>query len=471
MPDVKIILGGPEVSYTPEKENLFGADIVVTGEGEASFYSLVSDIVESKGLKNIYKAKNVTLDEIPFCYSDCINEYENKIIYYESSRGCPFNCQYCLSSTESGVRFLSKQRVRDDLDFFIKNKVKQVKFVDRTFNCNENHALSIWNHIIESDNGITNFHFEISADLLTNEMFKILKKARPGLIQFEIGVQSTNIDTLSEIKRKTNLDSLFYNVNRIKSLKNIHIHLDLIVGLPHEGFNSFADSFNKVFALKPDMLQIGFLKLLRGSGLRNHAEKFGITYKDYAPYEVLYTNDLSFNELIELKSIENIVDIFYNSNNFSNTLEYGIKKFNTPFNFFHEFSNYWEDNSYDAVNHSKIKLYEILFNFTSTIDKNMELLRDLIKFDMFLSENIKNPPNFITRTDYSKIKTKINDFYKNTDNMSIYFTGLENYDSKKISKICHIEKFDFDILSEEIKKIEIYVLFNYYSKKHYKIIL
>ncbi|MCL2591860.1 MAG: B12-binding domain-containing radical SAM protein [Defluviitaleaceae bacterium] len=448
MPNTKIVFGGPEVSYNPESENFFGADAIVLGEGEKSFYNLVLDILNGKELNKIYKSEKISLDDISFCYTDCIEDYENKIIYYESSRGCPFNCQYCLSSIDGEVRFLSEKRVKSDLDFFIKNKVTQVKFIDRTFNCNEQHALFIWNHIIENDNGVTNFHFEISADLLTDKMLETLKKARTGLIQFEIGVQSTNINTLLEIQRKTNLNKLFEKVKLIKQLGNIHIHLDLIAGLPLEGFASFRNSFNDVFSLHPDMLQLGFLKLLRGSGLRQNAEKFGIVYNDYAPYEILYTGDLSFADILTLKSIENMVDIYYNSNNFVNTLEYGLKNFETPFDFFHALSEFWEDNNYDSVSHRKIKLYEILFNFLEKIDENVDFLKDLIKFDMFLGENIKNLPAFVTKTDYSKIKCELGD--------SIY------KDIIKTKKLLHIEKFNYAV-PDCIKK-DTYILFDYGEK-------
>ncbi len=288
---------------------------------------------------------------------------ENKILYYEASRGCPYSCQYCLSALEKGLRFLNEDRVKSDLKFFLENNVKQVKFVDRTFNCNKKYAIMIWEYLIENDNGITNFHFEISADILDDSMINVLKKARLGLFQFEIGVQSTNDSTLSEIKRKTNLQKLFEKVKIVKELKNIHQHLDLIAGLPNESYENFKSSFNDVFNIYPEQFQLGFLKLLRGSGLRINAEKYGIVFKEKAPYEVLYTKDISYNEMCNLKGIEELVEIYYNSGKAINTLKYAINFFANPFDFFEAFNFYWLENDFEKVSHNKMKLYEIIYNF------------------------------------------------------------------------------------------------------------
>ena len=489
LPNIKIFVGGPEVSY--EYDYIFekGVDVVCIGEGEKTVKELVDNFNIKKCIDESFKKIDgiafkldneiiitkdrdlLSLDEIPFVYKEGLEGTEHKILYYEASRGCPYSCQYCLSSLEKGLRFLSEERVKQDLDFFLKNNVKQVKFVDRTFNCNKKFALMIWNYLINNDNGVTNFHFEISADIVDDEMLETLKKARLGLFQFEIGVQSTNDATLDEIKRKTNLEKLFDKVNKIKQLKNIHQHLDLIAGLPFEDYEIFKNSFNDVFSVYPEQFQLGFLKLLKGSGLRINAQKYGIVYKDKAPYEVLYTSLIDYDKMNMLKNIEDMVETYYNSGKAINTIKYGIKFFKSPFDFFEKLAIYWEDNDYNNITPSKMKLYEVIYSFLASvnnIDKN--ILNEIIKFDILLNDNIKSLPSWINTKYDNDFKEKERNFYSNKENIEKYIPHLEKYDAKQISRMCYFEKFNIDIENminsnfNIINKNETYMLFDYYTK-------
>ena len=488
LPNIKIFVGGPEVSY--EYDYIFekGVDIVCIGEGEQTVKELVDVFNKEKCINNKFENidgiafkldNNITvtkdrsllaLDDIPFVY-DNLEGSEHKILYYEASRGCPYRCQYCLSSLEKGLRFLSEERVKKDLAFFLKNNVKQVKFVDRTFNCNKKFALMIWQYLIENDNNITNFHFEISADILDDEMLDVLKNARLGLFQFEIGVQSTNDATLDEIQRKTNLDKLFDKVKKIKALKNIHQHLDLIAGLPFEDYEIFKKSFNDVFNLYPEQFQLGFLKLLKGSGLKINANKYGIVYKEKAPYEVLYTSLIDYDKMNMLKNIEEMVEVYYNSGKAINTIKYGIKFFNTPFDFFENLAIYWLENNYNNISPSKIKLYEIIYTFLKNKNNvDDKVLNEIVKFDILLNDNIKSLPLWINTNYNNDFKEKERKFYSNKENIEKYLSHLIKYDAKQISRMCYFEIFNIDIEEminsdfKNIEKKETYVLFDYYTK-------
>ncbi len=489
LPNTKIFLGGPEVSY--EYEYLFekGVDIVCIGEGEQTVKELVDHFNLIKCIDSSFEKINgiafkignnivitkerelIDINKIPFVYKYGIDGTENKILYYEASRGCPYSCQYCLSALEKGLRFLSKERVISDLNFFLKNNVKQVKFIDRTFNCNKKFALLIWNYLIDNDNGITNFHFEISADILDDDMINVLKKARVGLFQFEIGVQSTNMATLDEIKRKTNLQKLFDKVLNVKDLKNIHQHLDLIAGLPFEDYNIFKNSFNDVFNVYPEQFQLGFLKLLKGSGLRINADKYGIVYKDKAPYEVLYTSLIDYEKMNMIRDIEEMIETYYNSGKAINSIKYGIKFFETPFDFFEALAIYWKKNNYNSVNHNKMKLYEIIYSFLNNLPNvDNKILNEIVKFDILLNDNIKSLPLWIKTQYNSHFKEKERKFYNNRENIQKYIPHLEKNDSKQISRMCHFEKFDIDIQKminsnfKNIEQNETYILFDYYTK-------
>ena len=483
LPNTVIVLGGPEVSYGYKEHLEKNADFVVVGEGEATIKELIEYFIYSdlkiEGIKGIaYKKNNeivvnesrnlLDLDSIPFAYKYGFEDLENRIIYYETSRGCPFNCQYCLSSKDEKLRFLSLNRVQEELKIFLDENVKQVKFVDRTFNCNKVHAITIWKFLIENDNGKTNFHFEISADLLTNEMIELLKTARSGLFQFEVGIQSTNTDTLKSIKRKTDLEKLFKRLNSIE--KNINKHVDLIVGLPNESYESFKTSFNMVYNLNPNQLQIGFLKLLKGSGLRKDAEKYGIVYKEDAPYEVLYTNDISFEEIQNLKFLEDAVEIFYNSNKFDSTIKFVLEHYETPFDFYKNLAKYWEKNNYHHLSHSKMALYEIMRAFLlDEVPDKINEIDSFLKFDMYLNDNVKNLPSWAKKEQCNKTKEKIKAFYHKEENKNVYFSDLSKYTPQQLSRICHIESFDYNIIKwldngGFVEKNTTYVLFKYAIK-------
>ena len=488
MPHVLIVLGGPEVSYESE-ELMLGhesIDIIIRGEGEKTFFELAQCMINNKlCLENIdgitYRKENqifsnpnrnpIELDEVPFVYEN-LSGFEHKIIYYETQRGCPYQCQYCLSSVEKGVRFLSEQRVKQDLRFFLDNNVKQVKFVDRTFNCNKKHAMMIWKYIIEHDNRKTNFHMEITADIMDNEMLHLLKRARKGLFQFEIGVQSTNSETMKAIKRMVDFEKLSTVVKKIKQMGNIHQHLDLIAGLPFEGYTSFRTSFNDVYALEPEQFQLGFLKLLKGSGLKKDCEKYGIVYREKATYEVLFTNDLSFKQVLRLKLVEEMVEQYYNSAKALYTLRYCVLKFPTPFDFYQALGDYWKQKEYHKVQHNKMELYTIFYEFSKTnylLKKYKSIIKELLKLDMFLFEPVKTLPDWLEE-EKEIWKKKKRDFYNNEDNINLYFSNLERYTPKQISRMSSIQIFDFDIyaLSQNPKSpiecTQTAILFHYYNR-------
>ena len=333
------------------------------------------------------------LDALPFPYSD-LADFENRIIYYESSRGCPFSCSYCLSSIEKSVRFRKPETVCRELQFFLDRRVPQVKFVDRTFNCRKSHAMAIWTYILEHDNGITNFHFEIEAELLCEEELELLSRMRPGLVQLEIGVQSANPKTLAAVRRRTDLDRLRETVLRIRRRRNIHQHLDLIAGLPFEDYESFGRSFDRVFAMEPEQLQLGFLKVLKGAAMYGDAARYGIVYKSQPPYEVLSTPWLSFSDLLRLKAIEEMVEIYYNSHQFGRTLERLVPAFPSPFAFFEELARYYEGRQ-EGQKSSRARKYELLLDFAAErFPKEEAWYRELLTIDYYLRERAKARPSF-----------------------------------------------------------------------------
>ncbi len=472
LPKTKIILGGPEVSFN-SKKYIESCDFVVTGEGELPFYNLLCHIDNKMDIKDIgsicYKNKNeaienignctIELKDIPFPYEE-IDSFENKIIYYESSRGCPFSCSYCLSSSTNGVRFLEEERVKKDLSFFLKNNPKQVKFVDRTFNAKSSHAIMIWQFLIDNDNGITNFHFEISANIMTDEMIEVLKNARVGLFQFEIGVQTTNEKTLSEIDRKLKTSEIFEAVQKVQKLKNIHIHLDLIAGLPYEDFKSFRNSFNDTYSLYPDMLQLGFLKLLRGSRLREESEKYGIVYRDYAPYEVLETDEISYLELETLKGVESMVDLYYNSGKYENTLRYAQSLFDSPFDMYLELYNYISNKADLMSSISKASFRTLIYNVTKD-----DFVKELLRFDLYRFENINNLPEVLLNERIVLNRECSENIYSDEN---LFSEHIKNGITKKqIIRNSKIEKFNFDILefidNGKIVKKDTLILFDYYN--------
>ncbi|NLO10309.1 MAG: B12-binding domain-containing radical SAM protein [Clostridiales bacterium] len=426
-PQVKIWFGGPEVSYNPmdclvKYKELDG---IVIGEGEETFYELIEYYLGlGKEIEDIYgiafkdSARRqtlsgsddvaieqtpargfISLDDIPFAYPD-IESQRNKIIYYESSRGCPYSCSYCLSSAHRGVRYRRMDLVKTELKVFLDQKVPQIKFVDRTFNCNKEHAMEIWRFIRAYDNGVTNFHFEITADLLSDEELDILQSLRPGLLQLEIGVQTTNPDTMKAIRRKVDFDKLSDNVRRIKEGHNVHQHLDLIAGLPLEDYSSFEKSFNDVYELKPDQLQLGFLKVLKGSMIEEECEDYGIVYNNDPPYEVLYTSHLSYGEIIELKGICDMVEVYYNSGQFAYSIEYMVHYFDSPMRLYASLYQYYDKKGLYTLAHSRMRRYEILLEFFEEmhIDNNSEsgdVFKEILLFDICLREALRNRPNYV----------------------------------------------------------------------------
>ena len=412
LPDADFWAGGPEVSYDAEKflsENPEFTGVMV-GEGEETFQELSGYYVK----KNPEKLENITgicyrdgekiihngwrqimdLSSIPFIYKD-LSEFKNRIIYYESSRGCPFSCSYCLSSVDKKLRFRDIEMVKKELQFFIDHKVPQVKFVDRTFNCKHDHAMAIWKYINDHDNGVTNFHFEISADLLREEELQEMSTMRPGLIQLEIGVQSTNPDTIKAIHRTMDFEKLKGIVDRIHSFGNIHQHLDLIAGLPYEDYDSFCNSFNDVYALKPQQLQLGFLKVLKGSHMMEMCREYGIVYKNREPYEVLSTKWLDYDHVLKLKNVENMVEVYYNSGQFQKTLEYAESFFPDAFSIYEGLGIFYMEKGYGDVSHTRMRRYEILLEYLETVPGiSRAEVADRMILDLYLRENLKSRPGF-----------------------------------------------------------------------------
>lgn len=481
LPDLPIWVGGPEVSYDALKvlKDLPEVTGVIKGEGEETFLEIVSYYVERKEescLQNIkgisYRNKSEEIEEnpwreimdlskVPFVYED-MDEFKNKIIYYETSRGCPFSCSYCLSSVDKCLRFRDLELVKKELQFFLDNEVPQVKFVDRTFNCKHDHALTIWRYIAEHDNGITNFHFEISADLLNEEELELLGTMREGLVQLEIGVQSTNPKTIKEIKRTMRFEKVACAVRKVNSGRNIHQHLDLIAGLPYENYESFGQSFNDVYALSPEQLQLGFLKVLKGSYMEEHTKEYGLVYKNLPPYEVLYTKWLPYDDVLKLKRIEEMVEIYYNSGQFSYTLEHLVKEFETPFIFFEKLGKYYEEHSFHMVSHSRITRYEILLGFVEKyVKEKIDLYRQLLVFDLYLRENIKSRPVFAGEN--TADKEWLSQFYERESKEHQYLCGYEKYDKRQLRKMTHIEKFTYDVLGDGRKKDTV-ILFDYQNR-------
>lgn len=451
VPDLKKILphvdfwaGGPEVSYDAVeflKKNpaFFG---VMVGEGEETFHELAGYYIERKP-ENLKEIRGVAfhdetkvpdivhtgwrelmdLSKVPFAYSN-LTEFKNRIIYYESSRGCPFSCSYCLSSIDKKLRFRDIELVKNELQFFIDNKVPQVKFVDRTFNCKHDHAMAIWRYITEHDNGITNFHFEISADLLREEELALMKTMRPGLIQLEIGVQSTNPQTIKAIRRTMDFEKMKGIVEQIHGFGNIHQHLDLIAGLPYEGYDSFHKSFCDVYALRPEQFQLGFLKVLKGSHMMEMTGEYQILYKDREPYEVLSTAWLTYGEILRLKMVESMVEVYYNSGQFKHTLVFLEQYFEDPFRMYEALGRFYEKKGYSEISHSRMRRYEILMEFAGEQKEiPLEALSDVMLLDLYLRENLKSRPSFAS--DQKPYERMIWDYRK----------------AEKIPKTAHIEVF------------------------------
>ena len=441
LPKTAFWAGGPEVSYDAEKFLTEMPEMtgVMVGEGEKTFHDLLEFYIDGKdsleeisgiayrtGDKIIHNGWRELMDlsAIPFVYEH-LEKFENRIIYYESSRGCPFSCSYCLSSIDKKLRFRDLELVKKELQFFLDHRVPQVKFVDRTFNCKHEHAMTIWKYILEHDNGVTNFHFEISADLLREEEMELMSQMRPGLIQLEIGVQSTNPETIRAIHRHMDLKKLEHCVNRVHSFRNIHQHLDLIAGLPYEDYDIFHQSFNDVYQMKPDQLQLGFLKVLKGSLMQKEAEGYGIVYKEKEPYEVLSTNWLTYGEVLKLKMVESMVEVYYNSGQFWHTLEYLVPLEKDAFTFYEKLGSFYEKKGYSEISHSRMRRYEILLEYLQEeTDVPTEVAAQKMLYDLYLREKLKKRPVF-------------------APNQKQYETAVWNYrKNNQVSKTAHIEVFE-----------------------------
>ena len=454
-------LGGPEVSYDApgmliQFPHLKG---IIVGEGEATFRELMAYYVEGdrslSEIAGLYLPEGFTpmrpllsMDELPFLYGD-LKQFQNRIIYYESARGCPYSCSYCLSSIDKRVRLRSVELVQKELQFFLDKKVPQVKFVDRTFNCVHEHAMAIWKYISEHDNGVTNFHFEISADILRPEEIALLNQMRPGLVQLEIGVQSTNPDTISAIDRVMNVERLEQIVASIRRGKNIHQHLDLIAGLPGEDYNSFRNSFDRVYGMKPDQLQLGFLKVLKGSPMEERAGDYELVYTSQPPYEVLKTKWLSYEEVLRLKQVEEMVELYYNSNQFRYTLAVLEKDFPEPFAMFEQMAAYYREKGYFLNSPARAYRYQVLYDFALSVSPGRkELYRELLVFDLYLREKVKSRPEFAGESGEDE-KEYQRAFYLQEEKEHRYLKGYEEYDHRQLAKMTHLEHFTYPVWDPE----------------------
>lgn len=482
LPDTKLWLGGPEVSFHAEKilaqyTQLTG---IMVGEGEETFTQLVRFYHAPKGqLQDIpglvlpqgrTQPRELTdMSKLPFLYED-LGKFQNRIIYYESQRGCPFRCAYCLSAIDKSVRLRDIETVKKELQYFLDHKVSQVKFIDRTFNCNAAHALTIWRYLLENDNGVTNFHFEIAADLMTEEELEVLKQMRPGLIQLEIGVQSTNERTLYAINRYMSLEHLRQVVDKIHSFHNIHQHLDLIAGLPYEDYDSFVTSFNDVYAMRPQQLQLGFLKVLKGSPIEERAEEYGIVYNSRPPYEVLYSRWLPYDDVLRLKGIEEMVELYYNSCQFTHTLPVLEKEFSSPFALYEALSQYYEEKGYYINTPARAYRYQVLLEFAQQkAPARSELYAQLLTFDMYLRENLKSRPAFAPCWQQGEEeKEQVRAFYRQEAQTPQYLTGYEGYQPQQLMKMTHIEYFTYPVWQQNMKMTQLSqktaILFDYQKR-------
>ncbi len=486
MPNLPIWLGGPEVSFDAEKllKEYPMITGVMIGEGEKTFLSLLQYYLQTMGKESPNKVtsehspdvfpelflneipgiafragENITttkaqeltdISALPFLYEN-LEPFQNRIIYYETSRGCPYRCSYCLSSVDKKVRLRDARIVKKELQFFLDNRVTQVKFVDRTFNCSHRHAMEIWRYIHEHDNGVTNFHFEIAADIVSEEQLEILSEMRPGLVQLEIGVQSTNPATLKEINRFMDMDKLKYIVKRIHNANNVHVHLDLIAGLPYEDYHSFGKSFDEVYEMRPQQLQLGFLKVLKGSPMYEKAGSYGINYTSEPPYEVLYSKWMPYDKLCDLKRVEEMVELYYNSNQFTHTLPVLERAFEGAFAMYERLAEYYEESGYFLNSPSRAYRYEALLQFACLYDKEKEALyKELLTYDIYLRENMKSRPGF--SKDMTVYKERLQDFYKYEEKLRELLPLYTEYQPRQIAKMTHIEAFSYAVWEENVDK-------------------
>lgn len=481
-PQTHIWLGGPEASYDVEKcfsQMPFLKGIMI-GEGEETFYRLMRHYERP----SVYPLEQVTgvvwqedsylalrrnpltpvmdLSDLPFTYPAIEDSTDHKIIYYESSRGCPFSCSYCLSSIDKKLRFRNAELVEQELAYFLERKVPQVKFVDRTFNCSHAHAKRIWRYLSDHDNGVTNFHFEVSADLLDEEELEILAGMRPGLVQLEIGVQSVNPQTLQAIRRTMNLEKLAYNVHRVHAVGNIHQHLDLIAGLPYEDYESFSRSFDWVYARKPEQLQLGFLKVLKGSYMQKMASEYGLLCTDRPPYEVLQTNWISYEELCRLKRIEKVLEIYYNSGQFSETMKRLVAFYESPFALYEELAEYFQQNGLYERQICRMERFEVLWRFLQSREHpgiSEVIWEEVLLYDCYLRENAKVRPAFAP--DQNVWWPSITEWYARYGSSCPQLQAYKGYTYRQILHMTHAEVFHEDFSQKGQKHL---ILFDYRNR-------
>lgn len=475
LPGTKIWLGGPEVSYNAGEildsdSRIFG---IVRGEGEETWKELLEYYMKkSPDLKDIfgitYRTEEgfvdnpdrplIHMDDIPI-FTDERMDYDNRIIYYEGSRGCPFKCSYCLSSMDCRLRFKSLDKIKNELSYYIEKEVPQVKFTDRTFNCNREYAKTIWRFLAEKDKGITNFHFEVAADLLDEEEIDIIRHMRKGLIQLEIGVQTTNTEALQAIHRHMDFGEVSRAVKALKEAGTLHLHLDLIAGLPHEGYDSFRKSFNDVYGLRPHELQLGFLKVLKGSEMHERSREFGIVFRDEPPYEVLSTKDISYGEILKLKAVEEMLSVYYNSRQFDKTILLLEREYESPFDLYLDLAVFYESRGLSDISHSRLSRYDYLREFVQSRGFGNTMLYDeAMLYDLYARENLKSRPA------WAKEHMDVTSFYTDEKNRR-FFTEYEGYTPKQIMRMTHMEHFSVDFTKwndiAELDTGEADILFDY----------
>lgn len=458
-PKTVMIAGGPEVSYNSRQVLLENRaiDMVMAGEGEKPLYQLLEYFAGRRALEEVASLtywklgevvstpweEEIDLAQLPFAYTD-IEQLKNKILYFETIRGCPFRCSYCLSSIDKQVRIRDIRKVKAELQFFLDHRVKQVKFIDRTFNCSHAHTTAVWSYLLEHDNGVTNFHFEITADILRQDETELLNRFRPGLAQLEIGVQTMNPRTLKAIRRTMDTERLESAVAAIHKGENVHLHLDLIAGLPYEDYESFGMSFDRVCRMRPHQLQLGFLKVLKGSEMWERAAEYGIRYLEQPPYEVLCTKWLSYEEVLRLKRIEEMVELYYNSAQFTHTLPVLEKAFHSPFALYETLADFYEKKGYFTASPARAYRYQVLLEFAVAYDGNRkEIYAELLTYDMYLRENLKTRPDFAQDTD--QYREEIRAFYQMEEKERRYLPDYKEYDWKQLSRMTHLEPFAYPV--------------------------
>ncbi len=459
-PGTTIILGGPEVWPEPEQIMMKSPeiDLIVIGEGELTLrewlaqytkesteWEKIPGLVFRRGASLVRTPPRKPISDLnllPFPYPEDLTDFRQKLVYYETSRGCPNHCQYCLSANERGVRFLGFDRVKSELLKFIKAEIAQVKLVDRTFNCDVKRAKEIWRFLLEHQ-GVTNFHFEIAGDLLDDESVALLSAAPRGLFQFEIGVQSTNEETLRLISRQMDFEKLRWQVSHLHRNSKVFTHLDLIAGLPGENYQSFASSFNDNLLIGPDRLQLGFLKLLKGSGLRERAAEFGYHFTEEAPYEVLANRWITFEELWRLKTIEDLLERYYNSGRFTATFKYLIARTDNPFKLFEEFAQWWRGHELDQKAHKAKDLYQYLLSFYQSGNSNDLLIRNLLKYDLLLGERMVELPEWAGCLS-PELKTISHRFWQTPENRQRYLKEWNGLEPREIQRKVLFAEFEID---------------------------